>query len=761
MRIKEIAISHYGPLRDVRHRFEPGLRVFFGPNESGKTLLLEATLKLLLGKNLKDFQGIERVPGLPQGRVTLIHRSKEYIFDGKLLLESVTGLSNRDMRNIFIIRNKDLQFKDQANYLGQLNDQLLGMEGQRLAKLKGAFRILGRLTRASSDAPLSKSQDFQGIGESVITARELAEEIKKYLAEAKDKQLDFVERELESLKRRLKEINESLKLLEVAADWARYDDLRQKVENYTIEENKAKALNDYQQSKFLELKDLESRSVANKDSATEGEKKLGQLLPLIVEAETQFQEASLDYSSMEGKKLILEQLSQQAETTAENSSPPVKILFGRFGFALLGIAAISLLLTAKDLLPPSLLNLPYWAIGGALIFLALDSSLRWRKYKDKKKHIYLLQKGAAVGLLVTSIQELAAAASAEKLAIDKARNRQQQKGEDLRRLTDQKRFLEEDIANATGLATKLAQDLKNHLAHLAIDNLTQFEVKMEEYRQARRRCDDLSRALASAFDHTLESGDDWHRLFQQIQAPPNPNHPYDENLAVQLRYEKDMIGQNIDELQEKLIVHQTELARFAAACQGLPIENETGLKLSPHFPDLVMLDYSHTVLNQFINTVTETHATACSLIAIIEKLEAEERAKMTDLVGPNKPLQRHFSSITEGSYRQVKLDENLDIMVVNRDGLELAASTLSQGTYDQLYLALRLSLAEDLIGDQAGFFLLDDAYLCADSSRLERMFELLIELVEKGWQIVYFTMDDRIFNYEPWAKLTTILPPLT
>ncbi|MFC7196842.1 hypothetical protein ACFQL4_22970 [Halosimplex aquaticum] len=38
-----------------------------------------------------------------------------------------------------------------------------------------------------------------------------------------------------------------------------------------------------------------------------------------------------------------------------------------------------------------------------------------------------------------------------------------------------------------------------------------------------------------------------------------------------------------------------------------------------------------------------------------------------------------------------------------------------------------------------GFFLMDDAFLSADPQRLERQAEVLGDLVDSGWQVVYLT----------------------
>src|SRR5690606_11006552 len=129
MEIREIAINHYGPLRDVKYRPRPGLQIFHGPNESGKTLLLDSILKLLLGNRLRDFAGIDRVPDPPQGRIALVLAGREHILDGSTRLDQLTELDSNYLRNLFVIRNKDLNMAGQAGFLRRVSDQLTGMEG--------------------------------------------------------------------------------------------------------------------------------------------------------------------------------------------------------------------------------------------------------------------------------------------------------------------------------------------------------------------------------------------------------------------------------------------------------------------------------------------------------------------------------------------------------------------------------------------------------------------------------------------------------
>jgi DNA repair exonuclease SbcCD ATPase subunit len=748
MEIREIAISHYGPLRDVKHRPQPGLQVFYGPNESGKTMLIDAILKLMLGKRLKDFKDIDRVPGMPQGRVALAVQGKEYILDGKTLLEDVTGLSSSDMRNVFVIRNKDLQISGQADYFSQINDQLTGMEGRRLAKLKEIVRNQGRLTRASSAAWLSKSQDFDGIGDKVDAAGKLATEIREYLQQAKAGELDALEKRLEESRLRLQAINRQIQDQELAKAREEYNQLVREVEEYRLRSEEANRLLPYTKTKFMQLQDKTSRSKANKDTAEESQNKLTRLQPLLHQATAEMAESQIKMTPLEGRKLLMDNLIQQTQAAAETPFPP-KLPLGGFGLLLLSVTGLSVFLAARDMLPGNLQTLPFWTLGAALVLLLGDIILRFRGHACRKKQQLLIQQGAALGIIAETIQELSAAADKERNSIDEARSRHQQLNEKIRSLESQKLYLEENIRAASILAAELEQDVKNEFGRLAVDNLEQFGELMEQYSKSQTYCDDLHQSLEAAFEQAPARTGDWQSLLQQLPIPPDPGVNYDAGKLPQLRLDKDRTLAEIDKLQKELSRHQSLLSQFAAACQALPLEKETGCKLPTQFADLEVLAYSATVLELFVSTVTQTFTAACGLMGILETLEAEEQEKMTDLVGPDKPVQEIFRTITGGKYTRVTLDSKLNIQAINCQGLELPASALSQGTYDQLYLALRLSLAQDLLGDKPAFLLLDDAFLCADSSRQEKMMALLTQLAEKGWQILYFTMDERMLTSTP------------
>ena len=111
----------------------------------------------------------------------------------------------------------------------------------------------------------------------------------------------------------------------------------------------------------------------------------------------------------------------------------------------------------------------------------------------------------------------------------------------------------------------------------------------------------------------------------------------------------------------------------------------------------------------------------------------------------SKRAQELFSQLTGGRYERLTLSEDFSLNVSAQDEDTLhGAQWRSDGTADQLYLALRLAVADALTPDAP--LVLDDALLRFDDTRLENTMNLLkAEAAEK--QIILFSCHSRESNY--------------
>ena len=107
----------------------------------------------------------------------------------------------------------------------------------------------------------------------------------------------------------------------------------------------------------------------------------------------------------------------------------------------------------------------------------------------------------------------------------------------------------------------------------------------------------------------------------------------------------------------------------------------------------------------------------------------------------SKRTQELFSKLTDGRYSRLSLGNDLSISAsAQQEDTLRSAQWRSDGTVDQLYLALRLAVAEELTPDAP--LILDDAFVRFDDTRLKAALEILKEESEKK-QVIVFTCQSR------------------
>ncbi len=114
-------------------------------------------------------------------------------------------------------------------------------------------------------------------------------------------------------------------------------------------------------------------------------------------------------------------------------------------------------------------------------------------------------------------------------------------------------------------------------------------------------------------------------------------------------------------------------------------------------------------------------------------------------------LSRRLSRITDGRYADAAIDpqKGMEVRILTADGEWRAAADLSHGAADQVYLLLRVGLAETLGNrhETAPLFL-DDATVHCDAERTRGILDLLLDLSEER-QIVFFSQEDEV---REWAS---------
>ena len=140
-----------------------------------------------------------------------------------------------------------------------------------------------------------------------------------------------------------------------------------------------------------------------------------------------------------------------------------------------------------------------------------------------------------------------------------------------------------------------------------------------------------------------------------------------------------------------------------------------------------------------IGRLTDTYAALERALNALEEATSELQRRFAPRIA--KEAQRIFSLLTAGRYDRLTLSQDLSVNAGTKEETVLrSAMWRSEGTVDQLYLALRLAVAKELTPDAP--MVLDDALVRFDDVRHAAAMELLREEAQNK-QIILFTCQER------------------
>lgn len=184
MRFSRIYVSRYGPL-SVDIPIEDDVQVIYGPNESGKTLLVESLLLMLTGD---ETVAEARVDETPEGFLVFEDDSEEIKLDSSQTLidwyktEIDQEIRPDEFRNVFVIRDADLDISDEDRFYQRVTDRFVGIRTSDIEVVHGALIDKGRLTDKRLN--ISSDQAYDYAGKQLKDAKDLRGETSEYLDEA-------------------------------------------------------------------------------------------------------------------------------------------------------------------------------------------------------------------------------------------------------------------------------------------------------------------------------------------------------------------------------------------------------------------------------------------------------------------------------------------------------------------------------------------------------------------------------------------------
>ncbi len=117
-------------------------------------------------------------------------------------------------------------------------------------------------------------------------------------------------------------------------------------------------------------------------------------------------------------------------------------------------------------------------------------------------------------------------------------------------------------------------------------------------------------------------------------------------------------------------------------------------------------------------------------------------------------MRRYLPAITNGRYTNVRIKDDLSFEVWSdeKKGMVVPEENLSRGTVDQFYLAARFAVLALLNKGVRSLVLLDDPFSAFDESRREKTREMLGDMTE-SFQIILFTHSS---DYDSWGSVVTL-----
>ncbi|HSW35278.1 MAG TPA: hypothetical protein VLH18_01605 [Candidatus Limnocylindrales bacterium] len=749
MFLKEFSISRYGPLLDSGRRVLGSFNLFCGSNEEGKTLTIDALLRMLLGKGVRLFKAVQRVAESPEGYLIVEDDSgRETKFPAGGTLADLCGLSNDEFGNIFVIRDSDLTISREVDIYHSITNRLTGIRTDEIRKIKEKLYEFGRIT---------VSGEFQNIAphklkDKLKKAEILLGQIEILNSHLQEENFSRSEEELAWLETESNVTSAGLEQYNAAYNRERYEKTKEALNTLNHALHEATALQRFNRDGQSAWQSLES----NLEFLQREKQRLEQLMAK--------EKGTLDgmVASLKDTSGILNKLEHDKNMIAEKIEPTMteydqhSLVFQKqsvIGNSLLFTSSAVLFVLVFLLTLYGSIVYPIWWVNLLLVAsVAFVVYYSWVQFNllRKKAHLstmkmFICRKAAELGLKADGIDSLQMKISQLKHDLRQEQEQQQEVRIAVMWQSKEADRISADLAEKNIYIEKAWEKLRLLRREAGVESLAEYSAALDRKQAYNSEADKQKSILQSHFGgaENYASEDDrilfWDSKVKALQqfAVLVPRLFYDENAVSILNRKLEQIEESRQKLRHKLKERSDELRDLERSINEV-LPSEAGHWLPCQ--TAVDLEAAQRMLVAWINTQVEKKNDALAILKIFDQLETEEEQKVTALFNDASPASDYFKLITGGRYQGVILgSQDHEIKVISPDGSALSAWQLSGGAYDQLYFAIRLALGEKLMKGKKGFFILDDPFIKADPERLKTQLNMLAAISEAGWQILYFS----------------------
>ncbi len=216
-------------------------------------------------------------------------------------------------------------------------------------------------------------------------------------------------------------------------------------------------------------------------------------------------------------------------------------------------------------------------------------------------------------------------------------------------------------------------------------------------------------------------------IFLFILNLKNKNKINNISNNINLEKEKKEIEQKLEKLNQKILNYELQLNEIKYE------EN----KNSEETEKIILYKEEQANIKEKLEILEEKNI--CFQVA--KNLLQEAYEKMKNSVTPKftQNLSTIINEISNEKYKKVSINEN--IMVELENGNYVPANSLSIGTIDEIYLALRLSMLDEISKEKMPI-ILDETFAYFDEERLKNIL-LFLQRQSENHQVILFTCTNR------------------
>lgn len=768
MKVTQFSITRYGPLSPGKIFNLGDFNIFYGPNESGKTLTVDALIKLLFqGKDqkksqnslysqLRDFEKIDRVDEKPEGFVVIESDGKQYKLPEKGSIKDISYLNATDFRNIFIIRSSDLSISNEYDFYNNLTDKLVGVHAGDIEKIKTELYKIGAITSTG------RFEDSAGtkLKSRLEKAQKIIDEIKQLKQNWNSKNVAELEKELKSSSEEKKQIEETIEKFEKVRKRVTFKKAKSAMAELKLNIENLKPLQDYTEQRYHEME----RLIESKHNL---ESQIAQLESQLDDARNKLSDVINETEQLEKQ---VSQLNEKKKTIDEELRPAIlKIQDQKRDFQsksrsfkmMRNVSAVATAFFAILVVTFLFLHTTFGAIASAVLLaisisFLVRSTTSQRIEKDIQSEIEKIRAIASnVGIQFSTLDELQEKLNEFSTTFEDVRE-QLEKARIAKNITESKisDLLNGITANRQRLQ-ETVEELDKITERLKTRTLDELSKKIEERKQIEKVMNDQITTLKTLLGESSENHHENMQIWEQkistyveeddVEELDKMEEAYSEEKLEELKAKKIQIDAKIKEDEDKISKLKLEIHDICMKAREI-IEMEEW-----EYETYAQLEYVQRELEKFVSDAYQRKDDVLFMAEMLDEMIEEEKASIKQLIDDNEILNESFKKITGGAYLKVMYDninEEKGLKVQTSSGKTLTIDKLSSGTYDQLYLCIRLALGKKLFeqrkDDKAGFFILDDPFVKSDIQRIQNQLSLLKEFALMGWQITYFTSKQEI-----------------